>query len=53
MPSLDNLPKQFLPYLEKITSTLRQCVEMNLKQTNQYLVWESHLGGIPYLPLHT
>lgn len=52
MPSLDRLPKQFLPYLEKIASTITQCVEINLQQTNQFLAWESHLGGFPYLPLN-
>lgn len=52
MPSLDRLPKQYLPHLEKIASTLTQCVEMNLQRTDQFLAWESHLGGCPYLPLN-
>lgn len=52
MPLIDQLPLQFLPYADKIASTKTSCINIELQLENDALLWQSRLGGIPYLPLN-
>lgn len=52
MPSIDQLAPQFAPFLKKIASTKTTCINIELQQENDALLWQSRLGGRPYLPLN-
>lgn len=43
-------PDLLKPYLEKIKQTERPCIEMTLTPSEQISLWQSHVGGQPYLP---
>lgn len=51
MTKIDQLPQQFKPFLEKITSTLKTCIEFERREKTHVELWESNLGMHPYLPL--
>ena len=46
---IQQLPNLFLPYLEKIKQTARPTIEMQLKPAKALPLWQSKIGGVPYL----
>lgn len=51
MANLDQLPEHFLPFKEKIFSTLMTCIEFEKQRDEDVELWQSNLGISPYLPL--
>ncbi len=49
----ENLPTTLHPYLEKITATILPTVSLQLSPNDALTVWQSKIGGKPYLPLDT
>jgi len=49
----ENLPTTLHPYLEKITATILPTVTLQLSPNDALTVWQSKIGGEPYLPLDT
>ncbi|EPG35474.1 YwqG family protein [Acinetobacter colistiniresistens] len=48
---VEALPNSLQPYLEKISSTIQPTVTMQLNANDNLSVWQSKVGGVPYLPL--
>lgn len=49
--AFEALPEVLKPYKEKIEATLKPTVQMNLKSCDRLSLWQSKVGGQPYLPL--
>jgi len=49
----ENLPNTLHPYLEKISATILPTVTLQLSSNDALTVWQSKIGGEPYLPLDT
>ncbi|ENU90902.1 hypothetical protein F971_03829 [Acinetobacter vivianii] len=47
----ENLPNTLHPYLEKISATILPTVSMQLTASDDLALWQSKIGGHPYLPL--
>jgi len=47
----ENLPNTLHPYLEKISATILPTVSMQLTANDDLALWQSKIGGKPYLPL--
>ncbi|GAA5631299.1 uncharacterized protein YwqG [Acinetobacter calcoaceticus] len=47
----ENLPNTLHPYLEKISATILPTVTMQLTASDDLALWQSKIGGQPYLPL--
>ncbi|ENX23623.1 hypothetical protein F892_00223 [Acinetobacter vivianii] len=47
----ENLPNTLHPYLEKISATILPTVSMQLTASDDLALWQSKIGGQPYLPL--
>ncbi|MBP8006315.1 MAG: DUF1963 domain-containing protein [Acinetobacter sp.] len=47
----ENLPSTLHPYLEKISATMLPTVSMQLTASDDLTLWQSKIGGQPYLPL--
>ena len=47
----ENLPNTLHPYLDKISATILPTVSMQLMPNDRLTVWQSKVGGKPYLPL--
>lgn len=47
----ENLPSTLHPYLEKISATMLPTVTMQLTPSDDLTLWQSKIGGQPYLPL--
>ncbi|WP_436898843.1 YwqG family protein [Acinetobacter gyllenbergii] len=47
----ETLPNSVQPYLEKITATILPTVSMQLTPSDELTLWQSKIGGQPYLPL--
>lgn len=47
----ENLPSILHPYLEKISATMLPTVTMQLTLSDELTLWQSKIGGQPYLPL--
>lgn len=47
----ETLPNSVQPYLEKISATIQPTVTMQLTANDNLSVWQSKVGGVPYLPL--
>ncbi|ENX32122.1 hypothetical protein F889_04022 [Acinetobacter colistiniresistens] len=47
----ETLPNSMQPYLEKISATIQPTVTMQLTANDNLSVWQSKVGGAPYLPL--
>ncbi|MFW2057054.1 DUF1963 domain-containing protein [Acinetobacter haemolyticus] len=47
----ENLPSILHPYLEKISATMLPTVTMKLTLSDELTLWQSKIGGQPYLPL--
>jgi uncharacterized protein YwqG len=48
----EHLPNTLHPYLEKISATILPAVEMTLTASKTLSLWQSKIGGLPYLPLN-
>lgn len=53
MVDLTTLPEVLKPFLTKITDTVKPTLEMTLTPVENPQLWDSRIGGIPYLPLDT
>ncbi|EMS1064554.1 DUF1963 domain-containing protein [Providencia stuartii] len=51
MIDLTALPDNLKPFVDKITATAKPTIEMQLTPVEQPILWESRIGGMPYLPL--
>lgn len=49
----EHLPHTLHPYLEKISATILPTVTMQLTASDNLSLWQSKIGGEPYLPLDT
>lgn len=49
----EHLPHTLHPYLEKISATILPTVTMQLTASDDLSLWQSKIGGEPYLPLDT
>lgn len=49
----ENLPNILHPYLDKISATILPTVTLQLRSNDALTVWQSKIGGEPYLPLDT
>ncbi|MEB3791795.1 YwqG family protein [Acinetobacter sp. IK40] len=49
----EHLPHTLHPYLEKISATILPTVTMQLTTCDDLSLWQSKIGGEPYLPLDT
>lgn len=49
----EHLPHTLHPYLEKISATILPTVTMQLTARDDLSLWQSKIGGEPYLPLDT
>lgn len=49
----EHLPHILHPYLEKISATILPTVTMQLTASDNLSLWQSKIGGEPYLPLDT
>ena len=47
----ESLPNSLQPFLEKISATILPTVSMQLTPNDRLIVWQSKVGGKPYLPL--
>lgn len=47
----EHLPNTLHPYLEKISATILPTVTMQLTASDDLTLWQSKIGGQPYLPL--
>lgn len=47
----ESLPNTLQPFLEKISATILPTVSMQLTPNDRLTVWQSKVGGKPYLPL--
>lgn len=47
----EHLPHTLHPYLEKISATILPTVTMQLTASDDLSLWQSKIGGEPYLPL--
>jgi uncharacterized protein YwqG len=47
----ENLPNTLHPYLEKISATILPTLSMQLTASDDLALWQSKIGGQPYLPL--
>ncbi|RSN80823.1 DUF1963 domain-containing protein [Acinetobacter baumannii] len=47
----EHLPHTLHPYLEKISATILPTVTMQLTASDNLSLWQSKIGGDPYLPL--
>jgi uncharacterized protein YwqG len=47
----ETLPNSLQPFLEKISATILPTVSMQLTPDDRLTVWQSKVGGKPYLPL--
>ncbi|MGF7480622.1 YwqG family protein [Providencia sp. SP181] len=52
MADFDSLPDVIKPFIDKIKATKKNLVEMTLTPIEEYVWWESRVGGMPYLPLN-
>lgn len=52
MIDFDSLPEGLKPFADKIKATKKSLVEMRLFPVKDYVLWESRVGGMPYLPLN-
>lgn len=49
----ETLPNSLQPFLEKISATVLPTVTLQLSSNDALTVWQSKIGGEPYLPLDT
>lgn len=49
----EHLPHTLHPYLEKISATILPTVTIQLTASDNLSLWQSKIGGEPYLPLDT
>lgn len=50
---VESLPNSLQPFLEKISATILPTVTLQLSSNDALTVWQSKIGGEPYLPLDT
>lgn len=51
MTDFNRLPPALAPYADAIRATEKPVAEMTLTPADDLSLWESHVGGKPYLPL--
>ena len=51
MVDFTELPVALSPFKDKIQATVKPTIEMTLVPATDLTLWESRVGGIPYLPL--
>ena len=49
--SFDELPESLQPYKDQIAATQKDSIEINLLSADQLTLWQSKVGGAPYLPI--
>ena len=52
MADFNSLPDVIKPFVDKIKSTKKSLVEMTLTPVEDYILWDSRVGGMPYLPIN-
>ncbi|MEY0874488.1 DUF1963 domain-containing protein, partial [Providencia manganoxydans] len=52
MADFNSLPDVIKPFADKIKATKKPLVEMTLTPIEDYVLWDSRVGGMPYLPLN-
>ncbi|EPG7577768.1 MULTISPECIES: YwqG family protein [Providencia] len=52
MVDFNSLPDVIKPFADKIKATKKPFVKMALTPVDNYVLWESRVGGMPYLPLN-
>ncbi len=53
MTDLTALPDVLKPFLSNITATKKPTLDMSLTSVENPILWESRIGGVPYLPVGT
>lgn len=46
------LPEELVPFEAQIIATQKACVKIIPQQASPALLWQSKIGGMPYLPKH-
>ena len=49
--NLNELPARLQPYQNQIAATQKDSIEMTLTSSEDLTLWQSKVGGDPYLPL--
>lgn len=47
----NDVPEIFQPFKDKISSTLKSSIEIDIQPEQDLTLWQSKIGGKPYLPL--